>query len=219
MAALKWDQTGERFYEIGVQKGVLYIQNTDGTYENGVVWNGLTNVTESPDGAEAQDLWADNIKYATLRSTENAKGSIEAYMYPDEFEGCMGNTEVATGAYIGQQTRSSFGFCYRSEIGNDVGSDPDDGYKLHIVWNASVSPTEMAHATINDSPDPETMSWEYTTNPVNVTGHKPTATMTINSMNCDKDKLATLEAKLYGDDTNEATLPTPDEIIAILSAA
>lgn len=218
MAKLEWDKTGERYYEIGVSKGVLYTQETDGSYAAGVVWNGLTNVTESPDGAEAQDLWADNIKYGTLRSAENAKGTIEAYMYPDEFEPCCGNAEVADGAYIGQQARQSFGFCYRSEIGNDVGSEPNDGYKLHIVWNASVSPSEKAHNTINDSPDPGTMSFEYTTNPVNVTGYKPTATMTINSLKCKAANLVTLEEKLYGSVTTEATLPTPDEIIAILSA-
>jgi len=219
MAKLEWDKTGERFYEIGVDHGVLYPQKTDGSYDAGVVWNGLTNVTESPDGAEAQDLWADNIKYGTLRSAENAKGSIEAYMYPDEFEPCCGNAEVAEGAYIGQQARQGFGFCYRSMIGNDVGSEANDGYKLHIVWNASVSLSEMAHNTINDSPDPGTMSWEYTTNPVNVTGYKPTATMTINSLKVDATKLKTLEDKLYGTAEAESTLPTPDEIIAILAAA
>lgn len=216
MAALLWDQTGKRYYEIGVQKGVLYVMNDKGTYENGVVWNGLTNVTESPDGGEPQDLWADNIKYGTLRSAENAKGSIEAYMYPDEFEECMGNVEVATGVYIGQQARKNFGFCYRSEIGNDVGSEANDGYKLHIVWNASVSPTEMAHNTINDSPDPETMSWEYTTNPVAVEGYKPTATMTISSLNCDATKLADLEKLLYGSESAEPQLPSPKEIINLI---
>ena len=217
MAALVWDKTAERFYETGVDHGVLYVQKADGTYDTGVVWNGLTAVTEKPDGAEPNDLYADNIKYASLRSAETFGATIEAYMYPDEFAQCDGSYAVATGVYIGQQSRKPFGFCYRTLIGNDTASEEDDGYTLHIIYNATASPSEKNHETVNDSPDAVTMSWDLDTTPVPVTGRKPTATITINSTKCDAAKLKTLEDTLYGTANAEPTLPSPDEVIAIFS--
>lgn len=215
MAALVWDKTAERFYETGVDHGVLYVQKADGTYNNGVVWNGLTAVTEKPDGAEPNDLYADNIKYASLRSAETFGATIEAYMYPEEFAQCDGSYAVATGVYIGQQSRKPFGFCYRTLIGNDTATDEDDGYTLHIIYNATASPSEKNHETVNDSPDAVTMSWDLDTTPVPVTGRKPTATITINSTKCDAAKLKTLEDMLYGTANAEPTLPSPDEVIDI----
>lgn len=215
MAKLEWDKTGERFYETGTSKGVLYPQDSKGAYPKGVVWNGLTAVTESPSGAEATDLYADDIKYASLRSAETFGGTIEAYMYPDEFAACDGSAEVAEGVMVGQQSRNSFGLCYRTAIGNDTSTEEDDGYKLHIVYGATASPSEKAYTTINDSPEAITFSWEITTTPVSVTGYKPTATIIINSLKADSEKLAVLEAVLYGTDTEEARLPLPDEIVEI----
>ena len=222
MAAGKivWDATGERYYEMGVSKGVLYVQKADGTYEDGVAWNGLTAVTASPDGAEATDLWADNIKYASFRSAETFGGTIEAYMAPSEWDACNGYATPVAGVSIGQQKRCAFGFCYRTEVGNDTLSESDDGYKLHIVWNATASPSESAYETINDSPDAITFSWEFDTTPVNVTGFKPTAHIEIDSTKLDaagKANLATLEDMLYGKDATTSpsaaaikpTLPTP----------
>lgn len=217
MAALIWDKTGERQFETGVDHGVLYVQKADGTYENGVVWNGLTAVTESPDGAEPNDLYADNIKYASLRSAETFGATIEAYMFPEEFMECDGSAAMADGVYIGQQSRKPFGFCYRTLIGNDTASDSDDGYKLHIIYNATASPSDKNYETVNDSPDAITMSWEIDTTPVPVTGKKPTATITIDSTKCDAQKLKTLEDTLYGTANAEPTLPTPDEVIAIMT--
>ena len=218
MAALVWDKTAERFYETGVDHGVLYVQKADGTYNSGVVWNGLTAVTEKPDGAEPNDLYADNIKYASLRSAETFGATIEAYMYPEEFAQCDGSYAVATGVYIGQQSRKPFGFCYRTLIGNDTASDEDDGYTLHIIYNATASPSEKNHETVNDSPDAVTMSWDLDTTPVPVSGRKPTATITINSTKCDAAKLKTLEDMLYGTANAEPTLPSPDDVIAIFAA-
>lgn len=215
MSALVWDKSGERYFEAGVDHGVLYVQKSDGTYNKGVVWNGLTAVTESPDGAEPNDLYADNIKYATLRSAETFGATIEAYTYPEEFAECDGSYALADGVYIGQQARKPFGFSYRTMIGNDTSSDIDAAYKLHIVYNATVTPSEKNFETINDSPDAITMSWEVSTVPVPVTGKKPTATITIDSTKADATKLKTLEDKLYGTATEEATLPTPDEIAEI----
>lgn len=218
MAALVWDKTAERFYETGVDHGVLYVQKADGTYDTGVVWNGLTAVTEKPDGAEPNDLYADNIKYASLRSAETFGATIEAYMYPDEFAQCDGSAAIATGVYIGQQKRKPFGFCYRTLIGNDTATDEDDGYMLHIIYNATASPSEKNHETVNDSPDAVTMSWDLDTTPVafekNPT-YKPTATITINSTKCDATKLKTLEDTLYGTATAEPKLPSPDDVIDI----
>lgn len=218
MSKIVWDGTGERYFEAGVDHGVLYPMTAEGgTYGNGVAWNGLTNVTDSPEGAEPTELWADNIKYGTLRSAETYGGTIEAYTYPPEFEPCNGSVEVASGAYIGQQERVPFGFCYRTMIGSDTDSSADGAYKLHLVYGATVNPSEQSHDTINDSPDASSFSWEFDTNPVPVTGHKPTATMVIDSRTANPTNLATLEAKLYGGSTTEPTLPLPDEVIAILS--
>lgn len=215
MAALVWDKTGERYYENGVDHGVLYVQNANGTYANGVVWNGLTAVNEKPDGAEPNDLYADNIKYASLRSAETFGATIEAYMYPEEFSECDGSKAMAEGVYIGQQPRKPFGFVYRSLISNDTATDTDDGYKLHIIYNATASPSEKNYETVNDSPDATALSWDIDTTPVPVSGKKPTSTITIDSTKCDAQKLQTLLDTLFGTANSDATLPTPDEVIAI----
>ena len=218
MAKIVWDQTGERFYETGVKKGVLYPMAAGGTYPKGVAWNGLTAVTESPSGAEATPLYADDIKYLTLMSVEEFGGTIEAYTYPKEFEECDGSAELAKGATIGQQPRKAFGFSYVTTIGNDVDSNKH-GYKLHLVYGALASPSEKAYSTINDSPEAITFSWEFTTTPVAVAGFEPTACITIDSTKVDAAKLTALEAKLYGAETQEATLPLPNEVATLLSTA
>lgn len=218
MSKLVWDKTGERLYETGVKQGVLYPMDAKGTYPKGVPWNGLTNVTESPSGAEATALYADDIKYLNLMSNEEFGGTIEAYTYPDEFAECDGSASIATGVYIGQQARKTFGFCYRTTIGNDVESNAH-GYKLHLVYGALASPSEKAYATINDSPEAITFSWEFSTTPVNVTGFKPTACLTIDSTKVDAEKLAALEKILYGDDADDtvmARLPLPDEVAQVM---
>lgn len=220
MARLEWDKTGEHLYETGVDHGVLYFPDQTGAYKNGVAWNGLISVSESPSGAEATGQYADNIKYLNLISAEEFGATIEAYTYPEEFEACNGNKELvdASGVYVGQQSRSVFGFCYRTMIGNDTDGQ-DHGYKLHLVYGCQVSPSEKAYQTINDSPDALTFSWELSTTPVNVTGKKPTALLVIDSTKVDSTKLAKIEAKLYGDETSTgAVLPTPDEIAEILNA-
>lgn len=221
MAKLVWDKTGEHLYETGVDHGVLYFPDQTGAYKNGVAWNGLISVSESPSGAEATGQYADNIKYLNLISAEEFGATIEAYTYPEEFEACNGNKELvdASGVYVGQQSRSVFGFCYRTMIGNDTDGQ-DHGYKLHLVYGCQVSPSEKAYQTINDSPEALTFSWELSTTPVNVTGKKPTALLVIDSTKIDSTKLAKIEAKLYGDETSTgAVLPTPNEIAEILSAA
>lgn len=220
MSKLVWDKTGERLYETGVKQGVLYLLGSGGTYTKGVAWNGLTNVTESPSGAEATPLYADDIKYLNLMSTEEFGGTIEAYTYPDEFAECDGSASLTNGVYIGQQARKTFGFCYRTTLGNDVDNN-NYGYKLHLVYGALASPSEKAYGTINDSPEAITFSWEFSTTPVNVTGHKPTASITIDSTKVDAKKLAALEKILYGDDADstEARLPLPDEVAQIMTAA
>lgn len=220
MAKLVWDKTGEHLYETGVDHGVLYFPDQTGAYKNGVAWNGLISVSESPSGAEATGQYADNIKYLNLISAEEFGATIEAYTYPEEFEACNGNKELvdASGVYVGQQSRSVFGFCYRTMIGNDTDGQ-DHGYKLHLVYGCQVSPSEKAYQTINDSPEALTFSWELSTTPVNVTGKKPTALLVIDSTKIDSTKLAKIEAKLYGDETSTgAVLPTPDEIAEILNA-
>lgn len=220
MSKLVWDKTGERLYETGVKQGVLYPMDAKGTYPKGVAWNGLTNVTESPSGAEATALYADDIKYLNLMSNEEFGGTIEAYTYPDEFAECDGSASIATGVYIGQQSRKTFGFCYRTTIGNDVESNAH-GYKLHLVYGALASPSEKAYSTVNDSPEAVTFSWEFSTTPVNVTGFKPTACLTIDSTKVSAEKLAALEKILYGDDADEsavARLPLPDEVAQVISA-
>ena len=215
MSKIVWDQTGERLYETGVKQGVLYIP-TSGVYSKGVAWNGLTAVTESPSGAEATALYADDIKYLNLMSNEEFGATIEAYTYPDEFALCDGSAALATGVMIGQQARKTFGLCYRTTLGNDTEGN-DYGYKLHFIYGAMASPSEKAYATINDSPEAITFSWELTTTPVNVTGFKPTASLTIDSTKVDKEKLAALEAVLYGSETEEARLPLPNEIATMMS--
>lgn len=217
MPKLVWDQTGERFYETGVRQGVLYVQSA-GTYPKGVAWNGLTAVTESPSGAEATALYADDIKYLNLMSAEEFGATIEAYTYPEEFEACDGSAALATGVSIGQQKRATFGLCYRTALGNDTDGS-DYGYKLHLIYGALAAPSEKAYATINDSPEAITFSWELTTTPVNVTGHKPTACITIDSTKADAEKLAALENILYGSESEEARLPLPDEIAELMAGA
>lgn len=218
MSKLVWDQTGERIYETGTKNGVLYIRDSSGTYPKGVAWNGLTAVTESPSGAEATPLYADDIKYINLLSTEEFGATIEAYTYPDEFAECDGSASLSDGVYIGQQSRKIFGMSYRTIVGNDVDNN-DYGYKLHIIYGALAAPSEKAYASVNDSPEALTLSWEITTTPVEVKGHKPTATVTIDSTKVDKSKLAALEAILYGSESEEARLPLPDEIAELFSTA
>lgn len=226
MSKLVWDKTGERLYETGVKNGVLYVfdptkENTDkskGAYGEGVAWNGLTAVTESPSGAEATPLYADDIKYLNLMSAEEFGGTIEAYTYPDEFKACNGEADLVEGVSIGQQTRATFGLCYRTTIGNDTDGN-DHGYKLHLVYGAKASVSEKAYATINDSPEAITFSWEFTTTPVEVTNHKPTAIITIDSTKVDATKLAALEAILYGSESEEPRLPLPDEVKTTMTAA
>lgn len=217
MPKLVWDKTGERLYETGVDHGVLYPVQTGGVYNKGVAWNGLISVTESPSGAEASPIYADNIKYLNLMSAEEFGATIEAYMYPDEFAECDGSAEIANGVSIGQQSRKTFGLCYRTVIGNDVDSN-EHGYKLHMIYGALAAPSEKGYQTINDSPEAITFSWELSTTPVNVEGFKPTASLTIDSTKADPSKLAALEKILYGD-TNpetEARLPLPDEIATLM---
>ena len=220
MAKLVWDKTGDRLYETGVKNGVLYIP-TAGVYSKGVAWNGLTAVTESPSGAEATALYADDTKYLSLMSAEEFGATIEAYTYPDEFAACDGSAELADGVMIGQQKRSTFGLCYKTTIGNDTEGN-DHGYKLHIIYGAQAKPSERAYASINDSPEAITFSWEITTTPVNVTGAKPTASLVIDSTKADPSKLAALEDILYGKDSEPGTeprLPLPDEIKSLMTAA
>jgi hypothetical protein len=217
MAKLVWDKTGERFLEYGTSNGVLYPQKSDGTYDTGVVWNGLTAVTESPDGAEPNDLYADDIKYASLRSAETFGGTIEAYTYPDEFAVCDGSASPVAGVFLGQQKRMPFGFSYVTQVGNDTATDDDDGYKLHLWYNCTASPSERSYETVNDSPDAITFSWEINTTPVPVKGYKPVSTITIDSTKLDaagKTKLDTLKEQLYGSDNSEPTLPSPDDVLA-----
>ena len=218
MAKLVWDESGKRLYETGVEKGVLYVQGENGQYQNGVAWNGLTAVTESPSGAEPTALYADDIKYLELFSAEEFGATIEAYTYPEEFEACDGSASLGKGVTIGQQDRKAFGLCYRTVVGNDV-KGSEHGYKLHLVYGAKAKPSEKAYATVNDSPEAVTFSWEVTTTPVNVAGFKPTASVTIDSTKIDADKLKAIEDKLYGTQDQEPTLLMPDEIKQILAGA
>lgn len=218
MAKLIWDATGERFYETGVKNGVLYVADAQGTYPKGVAWNGLTAVTESPSGAEPTPLYADDIKYLNLMSAEEFGATVEAYTYPDEFAQCNGEASLVNGVIIGQQPRKTFGMAYRTVLGNDVNNE-NYGYKLHLIYGAVAAPSEKAYATINDSPEAITFSWELTTTPVSVNGFKPTASLTIDSTKADPTKLATLEGILFGSETIEARLPLPDEIATLMQAA
>lgn len=211
MTALVWDKIGEHIYETGVDRGVLYPQ-ANGKYSNGVAWNGLTGVTESPSGADATDIYADNQKYLSLRAAETFGATIEAYTYPDEFAECDGSAALADGVKIGQQNRKTFGFSYRTLIGNDT-EGTDKGYIIHLVYGATASPSSKTHSSVNESPEAVTFSWEISTTPVNVTGFKPTATIEIDSTKISAKALKAIEAKLYGDDTNGTPqLPLPDEI-------
>ena len=216
MAKLVWDAVGEKLFETGVDQGVLYPISNSGIYDKGYAWNGLTAVTESPSGAETTSLYADNVKYLNLISAEEFGATIEAYMYPDEFAVLDGSAEIVTGASIGQQSRGTFGLCYRTRLGNDVKNDAF-GYKLHIIYGAIASPSQKAYATVNDSPSAITFSWEIKTTPVPVTCHKPTASVVIDSTKVAAEKLAALEKVLYGDNTTEPRLPLPDEIVTLLT--
>jgi hypothetical protein len=213
MSKLEWDKSGERFYETGVKQVALYPQS-NGTYPKGVAWNGVTAFTESPSGAEATPLYADDIKYLNLMSNEEFGATIEAYTYPDEFAECDGSAALADGVMIGQQARKSFGLVVKTTLGNDVDGNTK-GYKLHLVYGLLASPSEKAYATINDSPEAITFSWELTSTPVAVTGHKPTSIITIDSTKVDATQLAALEAVLYGGESAEAKLPLPDEVAAM----
>lgn len=223
MAKLVWDKSSERLYETGIKNGVLYVQGTGGTYPKGVAWNGLTSVTESPSGAEPTPLYADDIKYLNLLSTEEFGATIEAYTYPDEFAECDGSKSLAAGVYIGQQARKAFGMCYKTTLGNDTEGN-DHGYKLHIIYGALAAPSEKAYETINDTPEAITFSWEISTTPVNVNGSKPTATIVIDSTKANPEKLAALEVILFGADApngegtgTDPRLPLPDEIATLMA--
>lgn len=217
MSKIVWDESGKRFYETGVKNGVLYVQDESGNYPKGVAWNGLTAVTESPSGAEATELYADDMKYLEIRSAETFGATIEAYTYPEEFEVCDGSAAIAKGVNAGQQDRKPFGLCYRTVVGNDVQGNAL-GYKLHLIYGAVASPSEKAYSTINDSPEAITFSWEVTTTPVNLDGFKPTACITIDSTKVEPAKLAELEKKLFGDTAGEPQLPLPNEIKQMFTA-
>lgn len=218
MPKLKWDQTGERLYETGVDKVVLFPMESTGQYGAGVAWNGISAVNESPSGAEPTALYANNGKYINLISNEDFAATIEAFMYPDEFEECDGSKEIAPGVVIGQQKRKVFGLSYRTLLGNDVDGN-DHGYKLHIVYGCLAAPSENNHSTVNDSPEAGTMSWSVSTTPVEVADAKPTATVTIDSTKADKAKLKKLEDMLYGTDEAESKLPLPAEVISVMKDA
>ena len=215
MAKLIFNKVGERLFETGVKNGVLYVMGDDGAYENGVVWNGLTAVTESPSGAETTPLYADDVKYVVIYAAEEFGATVEAYTYPEEFEQCDGSAALSEGITIGQQTRKSFGMCYKTSVGNDV-QGQDYGYKIHIIYGAKAAPSEKSYSTINESPEAVTFSWELSTVPVPVEGHNPTATMVIDSTRVPAEKMALIEAKLYGSEEAEATLPLPNEILELI---
>ena len=215
MARLIWDEVGQRFFETGVKNGVLYVQDNDGSYKNGVVWNGLTAVTESPSGAEETPLYADDVKYLTLRSAEEFGATVEAYTYPVEFEQCDGSAAIAAGVTIGQQARRAFGLCYRTSVGNDI-QGQNFSYKLHLIYGCTVAPSEKSYSTINDNPEAITFSWELSTVPVPVDGFSPTASLVIDASKVDEGKMALLEDALFGDEQNEARLLLPNEIMEML---
>lgn len=214
MSKLEWDGIGQRFYETGTDRGVLYLQNTKGEYQTGVAWSGLTGVTESPSGADNTDLYADNVKYASMRATETFGATIEAYTYPDEFALCDGSAEIAPGVMVGQQNRNPFGFSYRTKVSNDLNVEE---YKIHIIYGATVSPSDKSYASVNDSPDAITFSWEVTTTPVNVPDFKPTANIVIDTRKSTKEKIKALETILYGDESSEPRLPLPSEVMELMA--
>lgn len=215
MARLIWDEVGQRFFETGVKNGVLYVQDNDGSYKNGVVWNGLTAVTESPSGAEETPLYADDVKYLTLRSAEEFGATVEAYTYPEEFEQCDGSASIANGVTIGQQARRAFGLCYRTSVGNDI-QGQNFSYKLHLIYGCTVAPSEKSYSTINDNPEAITFSWELSTVPVPVDGFSPTASLVIDASKVDEGKMQQLEDALFGAESNEAKLLLPNEIMEML---
>ena len=218
MAKITWDDTGKKFYETGVDHGVFYPQNADGTYGTGVPWKGLTAVNESPSGAEPNEKYADNILYAVLRSAEKYEATIEAFTYPDEFAACDGTAEIATGVLIGGQTRKPFGFCFRTKVG-ESSAGMDKGYKLHLVYGLTAKPSEKNYETVNEDPDNIQFSWEVTSTPEALDGYQPVSHIVIDSTKADATKLAALEAKLYGDASNEPTLPKPSEVKTMMTAA
>lgn len=218
MPKLEWDKTGERLYETGVRQCALYLLGEDGAYSNGVAWNGITTITESPSGAEATAKYADDIKYVSMMSVEEFGATIEAYTYPEEFGECDGSSEIATGVVVGQQKRKLFGLSYKTVLGNDVKGN-DYAYKLHLIYGCMAAPSEKEYASINDDPDAISMSWELTTTPVPVTDRKPTAQITIDSTKADATKLKALEDVLYGTETEAAKLPLPDEVVTMMSAS
>lgn len=220
MSRLEWDKVGEKYYETGTDRGVLYPRTGENNaYGEGVAWNGLTGITESPGGAESTDLYADNSKYGSMRSAETLGGTIEAYTYPKEFEQCDGTREITNGVVIGQQNRVPFGLSYRTMIGNDTASEDDDSYKIHLVYGATASPSEKAYSTINDSPEAITFSWEFDTTPVNVTGFKPTAHVIIDTRRLTPAQIKAIEDVLYGTESDKPKLPLPDEVMSIISTA
>ena len=217
MSKIKWDQIGERLYETGVDHGVLFPMGENNDYAKGVAWNGLSAVNESPSGGEPNAVWADNIKYLNLMSAEDFGATVEAYTYPPEFEECNGCVEIAPGVTIAQQNRKMFGLSYRTLLGNDV-VGTEYGYKIHLVYGAQASPSEKNNQTVNDSPEASSLSWELSTTPVDVTGYKPTAHLVIDSTKTTKEKLAALEALLYGTEDAEPTLPMPEKVIEMMKA-
>lgn len=221
MSKIVWDGTGNRLYETGVKNCVLYVQNTEGAYPEGVAWNGITGITETPSGGEATSLYADDIKYLDLMSAEEFSCTIEAYTYPEEFSQCDGSASLATGVRIGQQTRKSFGLCYRTTLGNDVDGDAH-GYLLHLVYGLKAQPSERGYSTINDSPEAITMSWEAKSTPVSVDGFKPTSIITIDSTKVNPEALANLEKMLFGSDEtpeSKASLPLPNKVKEVMTAS
>ena len=215
MAKLVFNNVGDRLFETGVKNGVLFVMSDNGQYEKGVVWNGLTAVTEKPTGADPTNLYADDIKYVVLYGEEEFEATIEAYTYPEEFEACDGSAALAEGVSVGQQARKQFAFCYRTALGNDA-KGQDFGYKIHIIYGCTAKPSEKAYSTINDSPEAVTFSWDVTTVPVPVNGMKPTASVVIDSTRVEAGKLKSLEDKLYGTETEESTLVLPDAIKTLL---
>lgn len=216
MPKLEWDKAGEHLFETGVKNAVLYPQDSKGEYPKGYAWNGITGITESPSGAEANKMYADDMKYLNLYSAEEFGATVEAYTYPKEFEECDGTAELVAGVKLGQQSRKAFGLCYRTALGNEIDGS-DYGYKLHLIYGAMASPSERAFSTINDSPEAITFSWELNTTPVNVTGHKSTSIITVNSKEVDPEGLARLEAALFGTDSSEAYLPLPDKVLELIN--
>ena len=218
MFKIQWDATGERLYETGLDRGVLYTAKDADPYGHGVAFNGLTEMTEKPSGADATDLFADNIKYASLRAAETYGASMGAYTYPEEFNECDGNVAAATGVYFGQQTRKPFGLSYRTLIGDDQHDNADKGYKIHLVYGLTASPSERSYNPINDSPDATSFSWELNSTPVAVAGYKPVSTLVVDSTKVDATKLTALENILYGSGETEARLPLPSEVLTLIGA-